>query len=301
MIFNRALSPDEIDVLYIPDSIETNTYYIDAVNGNDLNNGLSPDTAFATIQKGIDTAVDGEIVLVYPALYHEEIDFLGKALVVQGISTDTAGVPVLHNPGDFAVSFYSGEGPDSILMNFIIRNSFIAVFIADSSPTISNLTIVDNEYGIKAYAGSQPDISNSIFWNNTNADLIGCQARYSCTKDAGFGEENIDTDPLFVDPDNGDYHLLSRRGRYWPEHDIWVLDNVTSPCIDGGDPATDPSNEPMPNGVRVNMGAYGRTRYASMSESLWFDADINGDGTVDISDMMELIEKWIEEAGWSEE
>jgi len=208
---------------------------------------------------------------------------------------------VLHNLGDFAVSFYSGEGPDSILTNFIIRNSFIAVFIADSSPTISNLTIVDNEYGIKAYAGSQPDISNSIFWNNTNADLIGCHARYSCTKDAGIGEENIDTDPLFVDPDNGDYHLLSRRGRYWPEHDIWVLDNVTSPCIDGGDPATDPSNEPMPNGVRVNMGAYGRTRYASMSESLWFDADINGDGTVDLSDMMELIEKWIEEAGWSEE
>jgi len=54
MIFNRALSPDEIDVLYIPDSIETKTYYIDAVNGNDLNNGLSPDTAFATIQKGIE-------------------------------------------------------------------------------------------------------------------------------------------------------------------------------------------------------------------------------------------------------
>jgi hypothetical protein len=291
MIFNRALSPDEIDTLYIPDTIETKTYYIDAVIGDDSNNGLSPETAFATIQKGIDTAVDGDKVLVYPALYQEEINFLGKAIVVQGVAAGAAGVPVLHNPGDFAVSFYSGEGPDSILKNFIIRNSFIAVFIAGSSPTISNLTIVDNTYGIEAYAGSQPDISNSIFWNNTNTDLLGCQARYSCTKEAGIGENNIDTDPLFVDPDNGDYHLLSKRGRYWPEHDIWVLDNVTSPCVDGGDPAADPSNEPMPNGARVNMGAYGRTRYASMSELLWFDPNVNGDGVLDLSDMMELIER----------
>jgi len=301
MIFNRALSPYEIDVSYLPDTIEAKTYYIDAVNGNDLNNGLSTDTAFTTIQNGINAAANGDTILVYPGLYQEEINFMGKALTVKGIATSTAGIPVIHNPGDFAVSFYSGEGPDSVLKNFIIRNSFIAVFITDSSPTISNLTIVDNVYGIKAYAGSQPDISNSIFWNNTNEDLIGCQARYSCTKDAGIGEENIDTDPLFFDPNNGDYHLLSKRGRYWPEHDIWVLDNVTSPCIDGGDPASDPSNEPMPNGTRVNMGAYGGTCYASMSESLWFDADINGDGTVDLSDMMELIEKWIEEAGWNKE
>ena len=295
-----AVVSADIYVSYISDIPETNTYYIDGLNGNDLSNGLSPETPFATIQKGIDTAVDGDTVLVYPALYEEEINFMGKALVVQGVAAGAAGIPVLNNPGDFAVSFYSGEGPDSILKNFIIRNSFIAVFIADSSPTISNLTIVNNRYGIDAYAGSQPDISNSIFWNNTNADLLRCQARYSCTKEAGIGENNIDTDPLFVDPDNGDYHLLSKRGRYWPEHDIWVIDKVTSPCVDGGDPAVDPSGEPIPNGARINMGAYGRTRYASMSELLWFDPDVNGDGTIDLSDMMELIDRWLDAAGWSE-
>lgn len=69
MIFNKALTSDEIDALYISDAHEIKTYYIDAINGNNLNNGLRPDTAFATIQKGIDTAVDGEVVLVYPALY----------------------------------------------------------------------------------------------------------------------------------------------------------------------------------------------------------------------------------------
>jgi hypothetical protein len=172
---------------------------------------------------------------------------------------------VLQNPGDFAVSFYYGEGRDSILKNFIIGNSFIAVFIARSSPTISNVTVVDNRYGIDAYAGSEPDISNVILWNNVGGDLFGCLARYSCIEQVTVGEGNIDDDPLFVDPVAGDYRLASERGRYWPEHDIWVLDKVTSPCVDGGDPGADPLREPMPNGSRINMGAYGSTPQASLS------------------------------------
>ena len=89
--------------------------------------------------------------------------------------------------------------------------------------------------------------------------------RYSRTTQTSRGEGNITDDPLFVDPNAGDYHLFSARGRYWPEHDVWVLDRVTSPCIDGGDPQADPSDEPMPNGYRINMGAYGGTVQASMS------------------------------------
>ena len=246
-----------------PPGGEEGIIYVDAVNGNDHNNGLTPRTAFATIRKGIDAAEDGDVVLVYPGLYLEEINFLGKTITVQGVAVSPAGVPVLWNPGDFAVSFYSGEGPDSILKNFIIRDSFMGVFIADSSPTISNLTVVGNTYGIEAYADSAPDISNTILWDNTDGDLFGCQARYSCVERGGEG--NITDDPLFVDPDNDDYHLRSERGRYWPEHDIWVLDKVTSPCVDGGDPDADILNEPMPNGSRINIGAYGGTAEASLS------------------------------------
>ena len=250
------------------ETLTMNHFYVDAVLGNDNNEGLTPATAFITIQKGIDTAMDGDVVWVFPGLYQGEINFLGKAIVVQGVTAGAAGIPVLHNPGDFVVSFYSGETPYSILRNFVIRNSFMAVFIAGSSPTISNLTIVDNTYGIEAYnicnihgfgpyGGSEPDISNSIFWNNIGGDLFGCQARYSCV--------SIDGNPLFVDPENGDYHLRSRRGRYWPEHDIWVLDTVTSPCIDGGDPRAKPLDEPAPNGGRINIGAYGGTVQASLT------------------------------------
>jgi hypothetical protein len=236
-------------------------YRVDAINGDDDNHGLTPEAAFATIQKGIDTAEDGEVVLVYPGVYQEEVNFLGKAITVKG----AAEPAVLENPGDFAVSFYYGEGRDSVLKNFIIRNSFIGVFIARSSPTISNVTVVENRYGIDAYAGAEPDISNVILWNNAGGGLFGCKARYSCVEQVAASEGNIDADPLFVDPVGGDYRLASERGRYWPEHDVWVLDKVTSPSVDGGDPGADPLREPMPNGNRINMGAYGGTPQASLS------------------------------------
>jgi len=244
---------------------ERGIIYVDSLGGDDNNDGLTLQTAFATIQMGIDAAADGDIILVYPGIYQEEINFIGKAITVQGVAISPAGVPFLCNPGDFAVSFYYGEGPGSILKNFIITDSFMGVFIADSSPTLSNLTIVNNKYGIEAYADSEPDISNCILWNNTDGDLFGCRARYSCIERGGEG--NITADPLFVDPDHNDYHIRSARGRYWPEHDIWVLDKVTSPCVDAGDPAADILDEPLPNGGRINIGAYGGTTEASLSTS----------------------------------
>jgi hypothetical protein len=43
------------------------------------------------------------------------------------------------------------------------------------------------------------------------------------------------------------------------------LDDVTSPCIDAGDPNSPVGDEPEPNGDRINMGAYGGTTEASKS------------------------------------
>lgn len=44
----------------------TTVYYVNALTGNDANDGLSPETAFATIQRAIDTTQDGDTVVVAP-------------------------------------------------------------------------------------------------------------------------------------------------------------------------------------------------------------------------------------------
>ncbi len=104
-----------------------------------------------------------------------------------------------------------------------------------------------------------------------------------------WGEGNINLDPNFINPGywdpngtqwkyeddiwiDGDYHLKSQAGRYDPPQDTlrwnsgsWVLDDVTSPCIDAGDPNSPIGDEPEPNGGRINMGAYGGTSQASKS------------------------------------
>jgi hypothetical protein len=273
---NPRIMNDIVDMGAYEQTDTLTIYCVDAINGDDNNDGLTPEKAFATIKKGIDIAADGDAVLVYPGLYQEEINFLGKAITVQGVAVSLAGVPVIQNPGDFAVSFYSGEGPYSVLKNFIITNSFMGVFIADSSPAISNLTIVNNKYGIEAYAGSEADISNCILWNNTDGDLFGCRASYSCVERGD--EDDITNDPLFVDPDNGDFHISSERGRYWPQFDIWVLDKFTSPCIDAGDPKAKVMNEPIPHGSRINIGAYGGTTEASLSP--WQTLPLPGQATI---------------------
>jgi CubicO group peptidase (beta-lactamase class C family) len=138
-----------------------------------------------------------------------------------------------------------------------------------SSPNIVNCTIVRN--GLQAIPNGRPIIANSIIYSNfTNADAPQISSdlasvTYSNIQGGWPGQGNIDTDPLFADPDNEDYHLKSQAGRWNPVRQSWTLDDVTSPCIDAGDPSTTLGSEPLNNGGIINMGAYGGTSQASMS------------------------------------
>jgi hypothetical protein len=82
-------------------------------------------------------------------------------------------------------------------------------------------------------------------------------------EESGRDQHSISLDPLFADAQGGDFHLRSAGGRWSDDVGGWVYDNVTSRCIDAGDPATAVGDEPSPNGGRVNLGAFGGTRYAS--------------------------------------
>ncbi|MDD4490184.1 MAG: right-handed parallel beta-helix repeat-containing protein [Paludibacter sp.] len=87
------------------------------------------------------------------------------------------------------------------------------------------------------------------------------------------GNGNISVDPLFADSIHSDFHLKSEYGRW--NGTGWVYDEVTSPCINAGDPLDDYALEPSPNGNRINMGAYGNTAEASSKP------DVSGVASVD--------------------
>ncbi len=173
--------------------------------------------------------------------------------------------------------------------------------------------------GVPGDAGTVT-VRGCIFWANRALDdeagtdrVMGYEAQlagdpnrvvveYSCIE--GWmpeygGTGNIGDEPLFVAPDQNDFHLKSQAGHWDAVLQAWVLDDITSPCIDAGDPNSPVEHEPFPNGGIVNMGAYGGTCEASKS---WFGAepcptinaaDINGDCRVDAEDYRLTAARWL--------
>ncbi len=204
-----------------------------------------------------------------------------------------------------------------------------ALCVADASVSLQQCTFYGNvswDYKEGGRAGALWAADNSaavtargcIFWGNrslhngvtgydaqVSGDPNQIRLEYCCierwTPQRG-GIGNIGVDPLFVAPDQNDFHLISQAGHWDGESLAWVLDDVTSPCIDAGDPNSPVEQEPFPNGGRVNMGVYGGTCEASKS---WFGAepcqsidaaDINGDCRVDAEDFRLLSLRWLQSA-----
>ncbi len=141
------------------------------------------------------------------------------------------------------------------------------------------------------------DGGNEI-WNNDASVII---VSYSDVQGAWPGNGNMNRKPLFADLESGDYHLKSQAGRWDPNTQGWIRDNVTSPCIDAADPMSPVGLEPFPNGGRINMGAYGGTAEATksyfgkpMCETV-ISGDINGDCIVDFADLAIMASHWLED------
>jgi hypothetical protein len=71
------------------------------------------------------------------------------------------------------------------------------------------------------------------------------------------------TNPLFANVTGGDFHVRSTAGRFLDSINNFTNDTVNSWAIDAGNPFSSYTNEPVTNGSRVNVGAYGNTEYAS--------------------------------------
>ncbi len=172
------------------------------------------------------------------------------------------------------------DGSDSQVVNCLFNANTSqrwggGLYCYDSSPVLTNCTIADNRAvttggAMRNFGSGAPTLTNCIVWGNTVVQIDPADnvtVTYSNVESRlplpGIG--NINQDPLFADRTNGDYHLKSRAGRWNPASQAWAVDEVTSPCIDAGDPASPFDLEPAPNGGRINLGAYGGTPEASMS------------------------------------
>lgn len=121
------------------------------------------------IQDQINSAIDGDTVLVAPGIYMGTIDFRGKAIKV--ISEKGPLITIVDGTGidSPVVSFSNNEGPDSILDGFTIQNGRDkGIFAKDSSPTIINNIVAYTE--ICDGAGIELNTSSAIIKQNTIRD-----------------------------------------------------------------------------------------------------------------------------------
>jgi len=267
--------------------------------------------------------------------------------------------------GGIALMYYCTPQMFNCIISDNTANTGGGIFIShDCNVKITNCTLAANTcpngnglgIGSNGYP-SQVEVTNSILWDATdeiwNDDGSTITINYCDVKGSWPGTDNIDSDPMFSDPYNGDYHLKSETGRYKPSiyirldptgdgfidltdfaafakswknqggfipadldrsgfvdfNDLtlllnnylahyplvkWVFDDVTSPCIDTGDPTSFWTPELWPHGKRINMGAFGGTPQASMSLStIGNPADFNNDSFVNSDDLGLLAEMWL--------
>ncbi len=173
----------------------------------------------------------------------------------------------------------------------------------DEKSTVINCTIVNNKidycdgYGIEGNA----QVVNCILKDNGNEQLYGRDIVVSYSDICDYtdhiwpGVGNINADPLFADVNNGDYHLLSQAGRWDPAAELWVRDDVSSPCIASGDPADWIGDEPAGSGGRINMGYFGGTSQASKADYCTgvLPGDVNRDCLVNFIDFALMTSDWL--------
>ena len=160
---------------------------------------LLPLMTFATIQEQIDAAVDGDVILIEPGTYIENINFNGKNVTVR--STGGPEVTIIDgNQNGTCVQLVSGENETAILDGFTITNGNgmqgVTAWIGgglliqnNSHPTLTNLIVTENTAtigsdpaggGICIGTGSNPYLENIVVSNNTSG-WGGGMSIYQCS------------------------------------------------------------------------------------------------------------------------
>jgi hypothetical protein len=182
-----------------------------------VNTKLLVPSVYSNIQSAINSAINGDTVLVDDGIYtgpgNRDIDFAGKAITVK--SKNGPEQCIIDCNGTFGenhrgFNFISGEGQGSVLEGFTIANGFLAVMcgggaginIDGASPTISKCVVNNNHVELVSgslcfcmgggiyISGGSPFVANCIITSNSVGDWgwgggIYCESSlteiYNCT------------------------------------------------------------------------------------------------------------------------
>ncbi len=154
----------------------------------------------------------------------------------QGIELNTYSYPlVINNVIAYSknIGISASGGKAKIINNTVVYNGGSGIYVThEVMPIYNNIVCFNNGGIIDYYSGSVSDFN----------DVYGNKIDYGIPK----GIHDISADPKFLD-------TLS-----------FGL-SFNSPCIDAGDPFSDYDMEPYYNGGRINIGAFGNTTKAAIS------------------------------------
>jgi len=191
-IYERTLSPGEVRRLYDVGVAGGGVIYVDGPNGSDNNDGLTRDTAFATIQKGIYSAWPGETVIVadgtYTGMGNKNLDFWGRAITVKSADGPHATIIDCQASGR-GFYFHRGEVAGAIVEGFTLTGGSASqgggIYISYACPTIKNCIISRN------YASSSGGMGGGgLYCTNSAAQLINCLFEGNVTPGDGGGMFN---------------------------------------------------------------------------------------------------------------
>lgn len=204
----------------------------------------------------------------------------GDEMLIQQVEVADGSVLIQGDYATLANSLvYGSGGPASLL----ISNALVT--------TLQNNTLVGERSQVRLQGASSVSMENNILiadgedhfvilneggavnsdYNNLvarNGAWIGnvngnWESLISWQQASGQDQNSFSHEPLFADEGNNDFHLRSVVGTY--SNASYTVFTQHSPALDAGSPLSDFIEEPLPNGNRVNLGAYGGTAQASKS------------------------------------